>query len=602
MAPYGAHLVLAMALTSALLAYSKNQPPSCNTCYGLELEPVCTSRGVTLPSPCLAICQGLKVARMGPCDASDPLAGSLTLEFKDGGSGGDDLGRGPLRRRAAMSAPAGSSGSAGSSGDAEDDGDGSGSSDMDDIAKRFEKDGFVYAGQAKVTDEGPSGQGQAGFVSSLPPPLGPLRRVIFLKPANHNRLHRDPKGAAAGGSSSSSVGSSNGTSSTGQPPTPQRLYIRAVRFTTDGAVYLESSPFSVDLTALPTNGQTENRIPPDDATGGGTAAALRDPRVLLQQHLQPQQRVRRPIEDEAASDGYNPFSGDDSDGVDGGVSGGSLLKVQLAQQQLQSQGQRQRRRRRRLVDDRYRADVRMWPHNVIGQLTYRMPSGLYVCSGTWISPYDVLTAAHCVFNIESKAEARNFVFEPGKIGYIAPLGAFDNTHVTFYRAEYPRADDGGVNYFDIALIRMRSSTPYYMGIKYSCAQIDYPRTQTCGYVQEGGNYQKCDECYFTTNGCYPGVQPINWCFTAAGQSGSAIYDLFDSQVLGVLSGGFQAADLADYSLWTPIDALHFASLTRWMWPSGDDSRVQLPAAPPPLPQPLRTECKSGTLASRLTLR
>lgn len=43
------------------------------------------------------------------------------------------------------------------------------------------------------------------------------------------------------------------------------------------------------------------------------------------------------------------------------------------------------------------------------------------------------------------------------------------------------ADGGGVNYFDVALIRMRSPSPAYMGIKYSCSQVRY--SSGCGIDQ-----------------------------------------------------------------------------------------------------------------------
>jgi hypothetical protein len=80
------------------------------------------------------------------------------------------------------------------------------------------------------------------------------------------------------------------------------------------------------------------------------------------------------------------------------------------------------------------------------------------------------------------------------------------------------------------------------------------------------------------------VQPVNWCYTVGGQSGSAIYDLSDYRILGVLSGGPNSGMyFLDYSVWTPIDAIHFDSLSRWMWKPSMVGYGPVPLTPPLAP-------------------
>ncbi len=94
--------------------------------------------------------------------------------------------------------------------------------------------------------------------------------------------------------------------------------------------------------------------------------------------------------------------------------------------------------------------------------------------------------------------------------------------------------------------------------------------------------QYCDDCYFTTNGCNPMVQTVNWCYSTAGQSGSPIFDLTDYRVLGVLSGGPRAGSFAyadQLTVWTPIDAAQYATLTKWMWREGTSPNATAASAP-----------------------
>ncbi len=63
---------------------------------------------------------------------------------------------------------------------------------------------------------------------------------------------------------------------------------------------------------------------------------------------------------------------------------------------------------------------------------------LYSLTGTFITQYDVLSAAHCVFDSLAGVAFTDWSFQPGKQGRTAPYGTFAYLYVNFYRVEYPR--------------------------------------------------------------------------------------------------------------------------------------------------------------------
>ncbi|KAG2493107.1 hypothetical protein HYH03_008770 [Edaphochlamys debaryana] len=261
-------------------------------------------------------------------------------------------------------------------------------------------------------------------------------------------------------------------------------------------------------------------------------------------------------------------------------------------------------------DTRWRVrDGGAFPFSAVAYITYVQPltGSKYQCTATFITPWDVLTAAHCVWDFENATGYRDWRVSPGIAGNTLPSSATIRAdYVTFYRTEAAVSNGStpanytewasnsygsqryDVNYFDVAVIRMRRPHTAWMGLKYDCSRPTYPKTMACGYPATSpvSYWQYCSQCFLTNTMCRPLWQMYNYCYTTRGQSGMAIADLTDLRVLGVLSGGPVSASegpIWDWSFWTPIDAFHFANLVRVIYPNG--APVAAPPPVPPAPSP-----------------
>ncbi len=102
---------------------------------------------------------------------------------------------------------------------------------------------------------------------------------------------------------------------------------------------------------------------------------------------------------------------------------------------------------------------------------------------------------------------------------------------------------------------------------------------------------------------YGNPQVYGACSGLPGQSGSAVIDLADNRIVGVLSGYFVADNWT--SIWVPITAQHFAALERWRWRPGMGVSAIPPAYPsPPPPPPFNVsrhlcKCQCSTRVRRL---
>jgi V8-like Glu-specific endopeptidase len=221
-----------------------------------------------------------------------------------------------------------------------------------------------------------------------------------------------------------------------------------------------------------------------------------------------------------------------------------------------------------------------YPYAAMGQLSYQGGGHSYVCTGSFVSAHDVLTAAHCVYNSRSGVAYTNWLFTPalnGSMSAMAGLNKYD--YVTIYQNYM--TDGSDVNYWDMAVIRMKTSYSQWMNLGLvGSSSATLPLVQTCGYPGDKGTIYNCElwccNCSATAHQSHAdGMLYTDACYTYSGQSGAPLYVPGNSSsVLGVLSGGPASQNWVNY--WTPMDATHRMSVSKWISTVPSEAPTALP--------------------------
>ncbi|KAK9838458.1 hypothetical protein WJX81_000661 [Elliptochloris bilobata] len=259
-------------------------------------------------------------------------------------------------------------------------------------------------------------------------------------------------------------------------------------------------------------------------------------------------------------------------------------------------------------------DTTRYPYSAVGELTGELKGttrGLE-CTGTLIGPKHVVTAAHCVFDInDSHQYVSALNFAAGQNGNLQPFGqaAWATLRVVDQFTQQPTYTPTAMNY-DFALITLKAPVdgPGWLGLMagsgdptYSLTTSGYPGEKPTGTmwmstcsgvaINFGGNqgvFVDIDQCQ--SQACANVM--THTCLSTNGQSGSSMWDSSNA-IRAVLTGKVATSDGANMNVGTKLDAYVYNTLAAWynedMKAAG--SNATLPAAPsgpqPPAPASAR---------------
>ncbi|GIL55412.1 hypothetical protein Vafri_10963 [Volvox africanus] len=560
-------------LVSVASAQQTSFPPplvwSCNSCPDF-IKPVCAD-GVTFRHRCIAECQSFVNATDGVCEGDDLLeqarwqgrTAPLDSAFADEMPTSSSSGGTATDMAAQQEQPLGSSSESSESTTG-------GPVVTDHIVTRFHSEGLVYVGSL----------------------------ALHNGPSNNVWTHEQLKARMGSDSGGQLDTSDNGIGSVTQ------VQVRAIRYAvSDGSFYVEASPRPAHYQTTVPNAARRNLIRKNngallhgltaeaDAADGADSPNENGCSSSTPPPTSTNNNSRKRTQGSTSWDAtYGSVDVTDISASEDAAAAAMRSGTASTENKSSSLNRRiGQSRRRGLGDEPWRApqSSSVYPFSAVALIRYQTARSLSRCTGTFISPWDVLTAAHCVWDFWSSTGFSNWTIYPGLDNVTSLSGTINMLadFVTFYRSEYNSSSmRNSVNYFDIAVIRVKTPHTSWVGIKYDCTRTSYPKTLACSYPSNVFALS-CVQCFISTSQCWPLRMLYNDCYSRPGSSGMGIMDLKDLRVIGVLSGG--EGDEWNYSYSTPIDAFHFNSLKPWIWQPDPPPLQNRPPPQPPIRPPVQ---------------